>query len=112
MKVLTITLLGLASTAIAVPGCPMAHLHKRQLPLSQNENNSGPIDSVVFSAQEQYVDVTAGSANEYQAPKSTDLRGPCPGLNAAANHGFLPRNGITSISQSKLSLYFVVILQY
>lgn len=30
----------------------------------------------------------------------SDIRGPCPGLNAAANHGFLPRNGIASIEQT------------
>lgn len=29
----------------------------------------------------------------YQAPTSTDSRSPCPGLNALANHGILPRDG-------------------
>ncbi|KAM4068050.1 peroxidase, family 2 domain-containing protein [Hirsutella rhossiliensis] len=29
----------------------------------------------------------------YQKPGPTDSRSPCPGLNALANHGFLPRNG-------------------
>lgn len=29
----------------------------------------------------------------YQEPTSSDLRSPCPGLNALANHGFLPRDG-------------------
>ncbi|KAJ3754770.1 Peroxidase, family 2-domain-containing protein [Lentinula raphanica] len=33
------------------------------------------------------------SAHQWQAPSSTDSRGPCPGLNTLANHGFLPRNG-------------------
>ncbi|KAJ7141976.1 Cloroperoxidase [Mycena filopes] len=27
------------------------------------------------------------------APKATDLRSPCPGLNTLANHGYLPRDG-------------------
>ncbi|KAJ7041654.1 Cloroperoxidase, partial [Mycena alexandri] len=27
------------------------------------------------------------------APTATDLRGPCPGLNTLANHGYLPRDG-------------------
>ncbi|KAJ7023376.1 Cloroperoxidase [Mycena alexandri] len=27
------------------------------------------------------------------APKATDLRSPCPGLNTLANHGYLPRGG-------------------
>jgi len=35
------------------------------------------------------------------APLSTDERGPCPGLNAAANHGFIPHNGIVNTAQSK-----------
>jgi hypothetical protein len=29
----------------------------------------------------------------WQAPTATDIRGPCPGLNALANHGYLPRDG-------------------
>ena len=29
----------------------------------------------------------------YQAPLATDLRGPCPIINALANHGYIPRNG-------------------
>jgi hypothetical protein len=33
------------------------------------------------------------SAHQWQAPGPNDSRGPCPGLNTLANHGFLPRNG-------------------
>ncbi|KAG7091329.1 hypothetical protein E1B28_010373 [Marasmius oreades] len=33
------------------------------------------------------------SQHQFQAPTTTDSRGPCPGLNTLANHGFLPRNG-------------------
>ncbi|KAJ7574636.1 Cloroperoxidase [Mycena floridula] len=33
------------------------------------------------------------SKYKWQAPKATDLRSPCPGLNTLANHGILPRNG-------------------
>ncbi|THU91786.1 Cloroperoxidase, partial [Dendrothele bispora CBS 962.96] len=33
------------------------------------------------------------NAHKWLAPSSTDSRGPCPGLNTLANHGFLPRNG-------------------
>ncbi|KAF9260873.1 Cloroperoxidase [Marasmius fiardii PR-910] len=29
----------------------------------------------------------------FQPPADTDARGPCPGLNALVNHGFIPRNG-------------------
>ncbi|KAK7039906.1 Chloroperoxidase [Favolaschia claudopus] len=31
--------------------------------------------------------------HQFIAPKATDIRAPCPGLNTLANHGYLPRNG-------------------
>jgi hypothetical protein len=40
----------------------------------------------IFNAKAQYINVTAGSGHEYVAPGPNDLRGPCPGLNAFANH--------------------------
>ncbi|KAF9265235.1 Cloroperoxidase [Marasmius fiardii PR-910] len=38
----------------------------------------------------QEVDFTA---HPWRTPGPTDSRGPCPGLNTLANHGFLPRDG-------------------
>ncbi|KAF1966690.1 hypothetical protein BU23DRAFT_592995 [Bimuria novae-zelandiae CBS 107.79] len=35
----------------------------------------------------------------FQPPGPTDQRGPYPGLNTLANHGYLPRNGIATIGQ-------------
>ncbi|KAI9651489.1 MAG: hypothetical protein M1831_000806 [Alyxoria varia] len=67
------------------------------LPLSQNEGNSGPIPSLIFNAKEQFVNVKPGTVHEFRSPGPNDKRGPCPGLNAAANHGFLSRNGITTV---------------
>jgi hypothetical protein len=40
----------------------------------------------IFNAKAQYINVTKGSGHEYVAPGPNDLRGPCPGLNAFANH--------------------------
>ncbi|KAJ7586865.1 Chloroperoxidase, partial [Mycena floridula] len=37
--------------------------------------------------------IAQDSAHQWIAPKSTDLRSPCPALNTLANHGFLPRDG-------------------
>ena len=53
----------------------------------------------IFNAAAQYVDVGPGSGHEWQAPGPNDLRGPCPGLNAFANHGFIPKNGYATIAQ-------------
>lgn len=33
------------------------------------------------------------NTHPHQEPGSTDVRSPCPGLNALANHGLLPRDG-------------------
>jgi hypothetical protein len=43
--------------------------------------------------------IIANHYNSQIAPGSNDLRGPCPGLNAMANHGYLPRNGMSTITQ-------------
>jgi len=53
----------------------------------------------VFDAEAQYIDVTEGSGHEYVPPGPDDLRGPCPGLNALANHNFLPHSGYANIAQ-------------
>jgi len=39
------------------------------------------------------------TAHEFRAPGEYDIRGPCPGLNAAANHGFLARDGIVTFNE-------------
>lgn len=52
---------------------------------------------VAFDAAQQLVDVTGDYA--FVAPGDGDQRGPCPGLNALANHGYLPHNGIATIEQ-------------
>lgn len=38
-------------------------------------------------------------AHAFEAPGPNDIRGPCPGLNAAANHHFLSHDGITTFSE-------------
>lgn len=109
MYFLTLSVLTLASHAVAMPGMGAqlaANIKARQslpsnLPLSSEEGNSGPIPSLQFDPQDQFVDVRPGTQHQFIAPTATDKRGPCPGLNAAANHGFLPRSGITTIQQSK-----------
>jgi hypothetical protein len=69
------------------------------------EGNCNPTPRGVFDEVDQFVDVSPGSAHQYIAPGQGDIRAPCPGLNAAANHGFLPHNGVPSITQSKIDLF-------
>ena len=48
-----------------------------------------------FDPASQHVSTTGKYA--WVAPGAKDQRGPCPGLNALANHGYLPHNGVADI---------------
>lgn len=50
-----------------------------------------------FNSSQQYV--SNQGAHKFVPPGKGDLRGPCPGLNAMANHNYIPHNGIATISQ-------------
>ncbi|KAJ2911500.1 heme-thiolate peroxidase, partial [Candolleomyces efflorescens] len=39
------------------------------------------------------------SAHPFRSPGPHDIRGPCPGLNTLANHGYLPHDGVATPSQ-------------
>ena len=51
-----------------------------------------------FDPTTQHIDVS--NAHAFIAPGASDLRGPCPGLNALANHGYIPRNGYTNLLEA------------
>ncbi|KAF1973925.1 Cloroperoxidase, partial [Bimuria novae-zelandiae CBS 107.79] len=72
--------------------------------LSGRKNTGVFNDAPTFNAAVQCIDVKPGSGHEFRAPGANDERGPCPALNAAANHGFLPRSGIVSASQVVVGL--------
>ncbi|KAF2798514.1 hypothetical protein K505DRAFT_233168, partial [Melanomma pulvis-pyrius CBS 109.77] len=57
-----------------------------------------------FDSLDQLVDIRPSSNHDYRGPRSTDKRGLCPSLNAAANHGFLHRYDTTTIEQVSLFL--------
>jgi len=93
---LLLTILALTTTAPSLPNLthddnarhtPTVHeraqsiLHQKQL-------------HETFNATEQRVSTTG--RHQFIAPSSTDLRGPCPFLNAAANHGYIDRSGYTT----------------
>lgn len=56
-----------------------------------------PLTPPPFDAASQLIS-TSGS-HAFVAPGSTDARGECPGLNALANHNYLPHNGVATIQQ-------------
>lgn len=121
MKV-TLFLLGLPTLGLAYPGLmgtsskedtlKMLEKAKREADaaeLEKRQSLSGLAGSLVPSVSSLVSDVAgllgsvASSVDPdnyrpepgytYQAPGPNDSRGPCPGLNLLANHGYLPRNG-------------------
>lgn len=72
----------LAFPALADKFGSFSHLHSKR---------------VGFNAAQQKIDVSG--AHAWTAPGSGDQRGPCPGLNALANHNYLPHNGVATIQQ-------------
>jgi hypothetical protein len=88
--------MALVSVASAYPGI-LEGLQARTLdsvPLVKRQ--AVPDPSTRFNAAEQLVSTTGEHA--FVAPdfEAGDQRGPCPGLNAMANHGYLPHNGVGS----------------
>ena len=61
----------------------------------KRESGPGNLPFTTFS-DNQLVDVTGQHA--WVAPGPNDIRGPCPGLNALANHGYFPHSGIVPLS--------------
>ena len=79
----------------------MEQVQKRSLEGRQSgELSYTGFPTTVFDAADQFV-VNDGDYY-YQAANfdAGDIRGPCPGLNAAANHGYIARNGVTNLLEA------------
>lgn len=94
----------LAATAAAWPTVMQQDMVLKRAAQSGRLNTGASHPNPTFDADSQYVDVTDGGPNAFKAPTATDLRGQCPGLNAAANHGFLPRDGKATIAETVTGL--------
>jgi hypothetical protein len=100
---LTSALVALSSTNLLVTAFPAlenGHLHGLT-----HERLHAVIRSVDEFKQEKRfiidpskpIDITG--KHVFKAPSKDDQRGPCPGLNALANHGYIARSGITSLAE-------------
>lgn len=75
-----------------IPGsaasCPNNPNHKGAAPYSAKYPYCGAKGGLpgVFPCPNNLVPAAGDTAHAYQAPGALDIRGPCPGLNAAANH--------------------------
>jgi len=68
-----------------------------QRPSRQEQKKEKRFGTTTFNATAQYISTTGTHA--FVAPGPNDLRGPCPGLNVVANHGYIPHNGVANVNQ-------------
>jgi hypothetical protein len=80
--------------------CPFNPDHKGAAPYTAKYPYTGAKNGVPGS-QKGGIKVPADgdTAHYYTPPTDKDIRGPCPGLNAAANHNFLSHDGITNFNE-------------
>ncbi|KUJ12795.1 Cloroperoxidase [Mollisia scopiformis] len=80
--------------------CPFNPNHQDAIPVSDEYPYNSAINGSAGKGIGGYLVPAPGDPDhQFIAPTDQDIRGPCPGLNAAANYGFLSRDGITTYSE-------------
>ncbi|CCG81135.1 Putative uncharacterized protein [Taphrina deformans PYCC 5710] len=97
----SLTLAALVSGTAAFPHMArqLVDAVQKRASAASGESYTG-FPTTVFDAADQMV-VNDGTYYYKAADFSAgDIRGPCPGLNAAANHGYISRDGITDLVEA------------
>lgn len=80
--------------------CPNNPVHKGAAPYNPAYPYNGAKNGLPGKGVGGYqVPAPGDTAHAFVAPGPNDIRGPCPGLNVAANHNFLSHDGITTFSE-------------
>ena len=78
---------GFSKRSIVIPAdCPHSRMHK------QTKRQTA------FDPVQQHISTTGQHAFVPPNFAAGDQRGPCPGLNALANHGYIPHSGIVDVA--------------
>ncbi|KAK7193860.1 Cloroperoxidase [Paraphaeosphaeria sporulosa] len=82
------------------PTCPFNADHPGAAPFDVRFPYTGSINGLpgtgIGGVQ---VPAPGDTAHEFTPPGPNDIRGPCPGMNTAANHNFLSHDGITDLAE-------------
>ncbi|KAJ4294179.1 hypothetical protein N0V90_007869 [Kalmusia sp. IMI 367209] len=80
--------------------CPFNPDHKNAAPITDEYPYNGAKNGVAGKGVGGYqVPDPGDTAHAFEEPGPNDIRGPCPGLNTAANHHFLAHDGITTFNE-------------
>ena len=69
---------------------PLEHQNTAEDDAIKAKRQSGP-GGIPFTTFNKNQRIDVSGEHTWKAPGFNDLRGPCPGLNALANHGYFPR---------------------
>ncbi|RDW85174.1 hypothetical protein BP6252_02764 [Coleophoma cylindrospora] len=89
----------LAFAITEVSAFPSIALDAAKIEALTKQSTSITKKAIGFDPVAQYVSTTG--SHQFVPPNfaAGDQRGPCPGLNAAANHGYIPHNGVGTMGQ-------------
>ncbi|KAF7192196.1 Aromatic peroxygenase [Pseudocercospora fuligena] len=80
--------------------CPFNAQHQNAAPIAEGQYNNARNGRKGNERGGYRVPAAGDTVHQFQAPRAgRDIRGPCPGLNTAANHNFLARDGITTYTE-------------
>jgi hypothetical protein len=80
--------------------CPYNPNHVPAAPVTAQYPYNNAINGAAGTGKGGYLVPALGdTAHQFIAPGPNDIRGPCPGLNVAANYGFLARDGIVTFNE-------------
>lgn len=84
----------------AVGACPFNANHVPAAPVTDEFPYNNAKNGLPGNGKGGYkVPADGDTAHQFVAPGPNDIRGPCPGLNAAANHNFLAHDGIVTFNE-------------
>ncbi|KIJ23318.1 hypothetical protein M422DRAFT_276132, partial [Sphaerobolus stellatus SS14] len=99
-KFAAFALLALVRVAIAIPAYQsLGGLSQREVDLFIRQNPPVVIPNPPGPLVDDGIRMVNDADHPFIAPGPNDMRGPCPGLNTLASHGYLPRNGIATPGQ-------------
>ncbi|KAM0798766.1 Chloroperoxidase [Usnea florida] len=80
--------------------CPNNPNHVPAAPITSDFPYAGAIDGLPSTRPGNFqVPANGDTAHQFVPPGPNDIRGPCPGLNTAANHNFISHDGVTTFSE-------------
>ena len=99
------SLLGASILGAATAFPHMAKQLMEQVEQAAGEKRAGGLSytgfpTAIFDPKAQFVSNSGDHYYKAADFSAGDIRGPCPGLNAAANHGYIARNGVTNLLEA------------